>query len=124
MELRIIRNITIGSLMILILTSCYYDVEEELYPTLECESLDMSYANDIVPLISENCYVCHATNIAFGNVILDSYSNILVQVDNGRLVGAINRMPGFAPMPQSANKLLDCNIEKIESWINAGAPNN
>jgi mono/diheme cytochrome c family protein len=108
----------------LLFSSCYYDVEEEIYPTLDCQSSDMSYANDIQPLIQTNCYVCHAANINFGNITLDSYPDLLVRVEDGRLLGAINHQSGFSPMPQNGPKLLDCQIEKIESWIADGAPNN
>ena len=84
----------------------------------------MSYANDIVPLLEVNCYVCHASNVRFGNVILDSYDEVLINVNNNKILGAIKHESGFSFMPQGAPKLLDCQIEKIESWINDGAPNN
>jgi hypothetical protein len=44
--------------------------------------------------------------------------------DNGKLVGAITHAAGFLPMPQSAPKLSDCNINKIKDWVNRGALNN
>lgn len=120
------KTIKILSIVLMMggLSSCYYDVEEELYPTIECQTENMSYADDIIPIISTNCYACHASNVNFGNVTLDSHTDISVHVDNGRLMGSINHQSGFSPMPQNANKLLDCEIEKIESWIVDGAPDN
>lgn len=108
----------------LLFGSCYYDVEEEIYPTIDCQSSNMSYANDIQPLIQTNCYIYHAANINFGNITLDSYADLLFRVEDGRLLGAIKHQSGFAPMPQNSPKLLECQIEKIESWIAAGALNN
>ena len=109
---------------VLLAKSCYYDVDEEIYPSVECQSSDMSYTTDVIPLIEMNCYVCHAANINFGNITLDSYESILEHVNNGKLLGAIKHAEGFTPMPQNNSKLLDCQIEKIESWINDGAPDN
>ena len=39
-----------------------------------------------------------------------------------KLIGAIKHEPGFVAMPQSGGKLEDCDIEKMEAWIAAGAP--
>ena len=103
---------------------CYYDVEEELYPMLGCESTDMSYSMDIVPILSANCYECHNAAANNGNVTLDSYENLITYVNNGKLLGVIRHEPGFPPMPQNRSKLLECNIEKIENWVAEGALNN
>ena len=105
-------------------SSCQYDVEEELYPDMGCQSLDMSYMNDIIPILEGNCYVCHDAANNFGNVTLDNYDGLFFYVDIGKITGVINHNPGFPQMPQNAPKLLDCEIEKIESWIADGAPNN
>lgn len=106
------------------ISSCYYDVEEEIYPTIDCLTDDMSYVNDILPIISDNCFRCHDAANNFGNITLEGYDLLKSRVDNGQLLGAIKHEEGFSPMPQNATKLLDCNIEKIEAWINNGAPNN
>lgn len=110
--------------IMLLATGCYYDVEEELYPTVECSTDNMSYANDIAPIISQNCYVCHAQALNLGNVTLEGYEAIKVYVDNGKIEGSINHRSGFSAMPQNLPKLLDCEIAKIEQWITDGAPNN
>ncbi len=103
--------------------SCYYDVEEELYPSLDCTTSGATYSSVVEPIIRANCYNnCHnaATNIA--NITLEGYANLKVYVDNGQLLGAIKHSAGFSPMPKNAAKLVDCNIAKIEAWITAGAP--
>ena len=110
--------------MLLSVVGCYYDVEEEIYPTLECDTLDMSYETDIQPLIEENCYGCHSAAANFGNVNLEGHPQVLQYVTDESLLGAIKHDPGFSPMPKNLSKLLECEIEKIESWISDGALNN
>lgn len=111
-------------LTLVLVAGCYYDVEEELYPTLECDTGNMSYTNDILPIIQNNCYTCHNQGSNFGGVTLEGYESLKAYVDNGRLLGAIRHESGFSPMPKNAPQLVECNIEKIEAWINAGAPDN
>lgn len=111
-------------LALVLVAGCYYDVEEELYPTLECDTENMSYVNDILPIIQGNCYTCHDQGSNFGGVTLEGYESLKTYVDNGRLLGAIRHESGFSTMPKNAPQLVACNIEKIEAWINAGAPDN
>jgi hypothetical protein len=104
--------------------SCYYDVEDDLRKDGDCITTTITYSDDIVALVSNRCYKCHAANLNLGNVTLEGYSKIKLYVDNGRLLGAVRRENGFSPMPQNEAMLPDCDIMKIEAWINSGAPNN
>ena len=104
--------------------SCYYDVEEELYPTLECQTQDVTYSNQVLSILQSNCYTCHSAAQNFGNITLEGYDNVLQYVNNGELLGAIKHEPGFSPMPKNQAQLLECDIEKIEKWVLEGAPNN
>ncbi len=106
------------------ITGCYYDVEEELYPSIDCLTMDMSYADDILPIIESNCYGCHNATANFGNINLEGHSQLMKYVDDGSIVGAIKHAAGFSAMPKNGAKLLDCEIEKIEAWIADGALNN
>ena len=124
MEHQITKYRWITICLILALQSCYYDVEEEIYPSIECEVMDMSYQMDIQPLINSNCYVCHSAAANNGNVTLEGYDRLMDYVTSGQLLGAIRHEPGYSPMPKNGPQLLQCNIEKIESWIADGAPNN
>lgn len=107
------------------MSGCYYDVEEELYPTLECDTQQLSFSNDILPIIQDHCYQCHSQNNNLGaGIVLEGYNNLITFAENGQLLGAIKHQSGFSPMPKNAPQLPMCNIEKIEAWINAGAENN
>lgn len=112
-------------LAVSVLSGCYYDHEQILYKTPVCESTTTpTYAAVIVPLLNANCNACHSGAYASAGVRLDSYSYVMTYVNNGKLTGTINQGPGFIPMPLNASKLSDCNINKIQTWITAGAVNN
>lgn len=116
-----------GLLFLLILSAvsaCYYDVEEEIYPTLECNTLNINYSEEVLSIISNNCYICHSAASNFGNVTLEGYTALKTYVDNGRLLGVIRHESGFSPMPKNQPQLVECDIAKIETWINEGALNN
>jgi len=122
--MKALRIISLCFVNMLLLVGCYYDVEEELYPTIECQTEDISYVDDILPIIEDNCYACHSTQANFGNVALEGYSQIKNYADNGSLVGVIRHDAGYSPMPKNQAMLLECEIEKVEAWILDGAKDN
>jgi mono/diheme cytochrome c family protein len=107
------------------LSACYYDKADVVYPPpANCDSLAATYSQKVLPILSAQCYSCHSgTAIAGAGIKLDSYNNVKLQVNNGRLLGAVAQNPGFSPMPKGG-KLTACQIGQIRNWINAGAPNN
>lgn len=107
----------------LFMTSCYYDSEETLYGTVECSTEGASYSVDVLPLLIDNCYRCHAAAANFGGINLEGYDQVSIYVNNGELLGVIRHTPGFSPMPQNEPQLVECNIEKIATWIESGAQN-
>jgi len=119
-------RISILMTIVLFYSACYYDVEEELYgPQMPCDtSFAVSYTQHIVPIISQNCNICHASNVILGGIITEGYSNLSALASSGRLLGVITHSSGFSPMPQGGNKLRDCDITTIRRWIDAGFPNN
>lgn len=104
--------------------SCVNNSEEDLYG-LECNTTDMTYAK-IKYIFDDNCNSSSCHNAAQGsyNIKLNSYLEVQVAVNKGRLIGAINHNGGFEPMPNGKPKLDDCLIAKIEAWINDGMPEN
>ena len=118
------RIIKLMILSLVVLTSCYYDVEEELYPASDCITANMSYQTNIAPIIQRNCYSCHSAAVNTGNITLEGHAQLMKYVNSGQLLGAINHASGFTPMPQNASKLIGCEIAKIEQWVADGAPNN
>ena len=119
------------------LNSCYYDVEEELYYEIEeelyqdvleniadCDTLMVQYTLNILPIIDQHCFPCHSLETAFANVVVEPYNGLKNYVDNGELLCVLNHQSGCSPMPKNAAKLTDCELAKIEKWIDDGAQNN
>ena len=115
----------IGSLA---LSSCYYDTEEELYPTAvpagNCDSIKGEYSAEVEPIINLQCRSCHNDGFASGGVNLQDYEDVKNSVLNGTLLKSIKHEAGASPMPQGAPKLDECDIVAFEKWAGAGAPNN
>jgi mono/diheme cytochrome c family protein len=109
-----------------LLSSCYYDNEEELYPStnISCDTSSVTYGQDVSKIITDNCLSCHSAAINSGNIILEGHSSLKAQADNGKLMGVITHAPGHSPMPKNGNKLSDCTIAIIKKWVDSGSPNN
>ena len=107
-----------------LIIGCKYDNEENLYPSNSCIISDMSFSNDIYPILQNyNCISCHNTINPQGGVNLEDYTQTKIWVDNSRLAKSINHN-GASPMPKNQEKMDSCDIRKIESWISDGAQNN
>lgn len=89
-----------------------------------CDTLDISYAGIIAPLLQTHCLGCHSAASASGGIILEGYNNANTYAMNGRLYGSVAQLNGFSPMPQGQGQLPACDIAQLKSWIDAGAPNN
>ncbi|HPG11952.1 MAG TPA: c-type cytochrome, partial [Chitinophagaceae bacterium] len=89
-----------------------------------CDTTQFTYTATIKPIIVNYCQGCHNGTAAQGGIDLSTYNGVKTKIDDGRLWGAINHLPGYSPMPKNGNKLADCEITQIRKWIEAGSPNN
>jgi hypothetical protein len=120
------KFLSAGIAFIIFFTGCRYNSEEELFGiTPPCDTTNVTYSTTITGIINSNgCLACHVGPAPSGNFTLSTYTDVKAKVDDGRLWGAINHFPGFSPMPQGGSKLTQCEIDRINAWISAGAPNN
>ena len=122
--------LTLVILLVLFAVGCSYHKADLVYPTTlatNCDTIStIKYNTDVVNILRVNCYVCHGGNAAAGNsYILDTYAGVKFMADNGRLVRSIDHTgPANTRMPQFGNKMPECNIAKIRTWVRKGAPNN
>jgi hypothetical protein len=111
----------------LYLSSC---TSEQLAP--DCNTQNMSYSQNIVPILKSNCYKCHSSGNSVGSYghLLDNYDSLLpfIQRDANThisyLEGVITHTPGYIAMPYMDGKLDTCAIKQIQAWITQGHPNN
>lgn len=121
MKRKIIEKILLPIFVISIcIYGCEYENEEELFGLQNCDTTNVSFMSTIEPLILTNCAIegCHVPGN--GRVLLRNYEEIKENVDNGSVWRHAIRdrdMPPDGP-------LAICDIKKLESWINADAPNN
>ena len=114
----------LSALVALSFSSCYYDNEEELYPSvISCDTITVTYSNSVVPILTASCNGCHSSSSAQGGIILDTYAKASQYANSGLLYGVISHTSG-SPMPKGGAKIDDCSIAKIKKWAAAGAPNN
>ena len=108
------------------MNSCYYDNAEDLYPGSSCDTTNISYSNDLRPLLDESCaYVgCHAGNSPSAQLDLTDYQDVKRIADNGQLVNRISRPSGDPGLMPPGGRLGMCSIEQIEAWVASGAPQN
>ncbi|MBR2648086.1 MAG: hypothetical protein IKD55_04560 [Sediminibacterium sp.] len=119
------KNTIILIIVCCFFTSCYYDKSELIYPTTTCDTANIKYSTTILPILNTNCNSCHGgTAIAGASIKLDTYASTLNYVKNNLLINSILQNGQASPMPKGGNKLATCDIKKIQTWINAGAPNN
>lgn len=124
--MRIKISIAITLLVGVFISSCYYDNAEEMYQNLpkDCDLTAISFNQDIAPIISQNCGGCHGANFPSGGLSLTNYAQISNAANSGKLVDRISRQTGDPLVMPQGGPMIKCNIDKIDAWVKAGAPNN
>ena len=111
---------SVAFVIILVVTACYYDSEEMLYPTLssQCDTTSVGYTKSIEPMLSAYCTGCHgaSANSDGGGIRFDSYD--LTKQNFSAIIGDVKT----GKMPKGGNKLSDCKITTLEKWKAAGMP--
>jgi len=112
--------------IIFALTSCYYDNEEALYPSLiSCDTTTVTFSGKIAPLLANSCLSCHSNATAAGagnNIRLQVYADVLARTT--AISGSIKYTGTYSRMPKNGGKLSDCSISLFDIWVSDGAPNN
>ncbi|MFI5171111.1 MAG: hypothetical protein ACHQFW_01915 [Chitinophagales bacterium] len=139
LKLLIFKNVIlpVGSILFLsgiFFSSCYYDSVEGLYGLDNCDTVDVSYSADILPILQLSCYSCHDDVHAIGDGsenFLEGYEQLMEFVEpndpeNSLFYTSIVWIPGtaFMPRPPGSQQLNACDIAIVKSWIDNGALNN
>jgi hypothetical protein len=108
------------SFIILVPPGCKDYNKVDLYPP--CDTTQIGYAGDILPIVNANCIPCHTEANAFGGQVLVTLEGARIPARNGLLLKAVTHDPSVIPMPKGGGMLDDCSINKIRRWINLGEP--
>jgi mono/diheme cytochrome c family protein len=111
---------------VILMTSCYNDNKETLYPAKTCDLTTVTYSGVIKNLTLTNCAYagCHAGSNPSSGYDLSKYETLKLVAENGALLGTIRYENGHSPMPKGADRLPQCSIDQYAAWVAAGAPEN
>lgn len=98
-----------------------YDLSQKDNNT--CDTAAVSYANTVATIMANNCNSCHSGGNPNAGILTNTYAG-LNSFSSAQLLGVIKHESGFSAMPSNAPKLSDCDINKIQAWINQGKQNN
>jgi len=89
----------------------------------DCDTTNVTFSASVWPVMETNCTGCHSGGSPSGGVSITNYDQLVTLANDGRLLGTIEQLSGYAAMPPNGSKLGDCDIATIEIWINNGTPN-
>jgi hypothetical protein len=126
------KKVIIAAGFMVVLYGCYNDKVDKSYPLSNtgttCDTTNVSYSKDVVPIINANCAIsggCHdAAGAATSGYDFTTYSTLQGQATNGNLVGDLEGLPRHNKMPKNGVPLASCDENKLIRWANEGAPNN
>lgn len=93
--------------------------------TTTCVTDSITYTNSIKAILDQNCVSCHCPDqtCSQNGTPMDSYQNIISNTTTKDNISCtVNHGNGCPPMPNSAPKLDDCSIRKIDAWVSNGFP--
>ena len=125
------KRLLILATISLAVAGCYNDKYDKLYPVSAdpCDTTNktVSYAATVSGILVANCATtgCHDAASSQGGYDLSSYTGVhTAAITNNVLLGDIQHLSGYNPMPKSGGSLSACQIAQITKWVNQGSPNN
>lgn len=107
------------------ITSCHKDKAAPVPEPAACDSIQVSFANDIKPIFDNNCNTggCHDAAGQADGKVLETHGQISALAEVS--YSAMNHEAGFTSMPLgNPTKLADSLLSKMNCWIQDGKPNN
>ena len=89
-----------------------------------CDTTLVKFSDYVSPLVVNGCKGCHNPNSTNGGINLTTHAEIKASIATGKFMGSIKHSSGFSAMPKGGTKWTDCQIKKIQRWINLGMLNN
>ena len=114
------RTLIVFFLFVAFSWGCTYNSEEDLYGTI-CDTTVINYSI-VQPIFQGNCISCHNATLNYEGIILNTFEDAVSAAQTGRLINAVNHLPGSTPMPFGGSKLPECEVRKITLWIEKETP--
>jgi hypothetical protein len=106
------------------LGSCSKESADRLAGTTTCDTTDVSYSKQILPILQDNCYSCHQGSNPPSGIDLSTFAVLQAHVKNGDLTSAVTHTGSVTPMPYGLPMLPSCEVNTIVAWVDQGALNN
>ncbi len=117
--MRFLVLLLIASSAISLSTSCTKDKAPNIEFDPSCSDT-ISFSDDVMPLITDNCLSCHDDGNSTGYTFT---SHASISDNASDMLGAM-RNEGFQLMPQGGPALPDSLIKTFSCWIQNNKPNN
>lgn len=95
----------------------------------DCSDATPTFSGTIQPILNSFCISCHDASSPSDGIDLTAYigsgtnAGVADVAADGRLVGSIMFLDPYTPMPYGGSMILDCYIDQISAWVDAGYPN-
>jgi uncharacterized membrane protein len=115
------KNVNYLLLLLVLLNSCAKEEDKKT----TCDTTSVTYSSTIRSILNDNCMNCHNSGSALGGVVLETHAQVAAYSTslNDVFYVSLTTATGAKKMPQGGS-LPNCDIEKVKTWIEAGAPNN
>lgn len=102
------------------LSSCV-NTYQETTPLCKAEtSSNITYDEDVKPILDKNCFSCHSNKQHSGGVKLEDISDVKFWANSGGLYDQIISFDGNPPRMPRGYQLTDCETITIKKWIDNG----
>jgi hypothetical protein len=119
----VLATIVVGGIMFY-LSGCAKESADRLSQGSTCDTTNVSYSKQILPILQDNCYTCHQGSAASSGIDLSDFATLQAHVANGDLVSAVTHNGKVTPMPYELPQLPSCEVNTIVAWVDQGALNN
>lgn len=108
----------------LYVSGCSKESADKLAGANSCDTTNVSFSKQIVPILEDNCYTCHQGNNPPSGIDLSDFTTLQAHVKNGDLKSAVTHTGTVTPMPYGLPMLPSCEVNTIAAWVDQGALNN
>lgn len=92
---------------------------------------EISFANDILPILESRCINCHGGQRTSEGLDMKSYEALMAGSQNGSVItpgdaasSSFITLSAEGKMPKRGPKLTPAEVQLLTDWVNTGAPNN